>query len=102
MEIADSFMQFKKALLPILVTLEGIVTMTRPSQFLKAQSPILVTLEGIVRAITEELLLPKTEKSVPLPTFRTGSPPNTLGIVTAPVAVEAVIVAPPFSTMYVH
>jgi hypothetical protein len=35
----------------------------------------------------------------PFPTILTGSPPNVLGIVTAPVAVEAVIVTPPSSTM---
>jgi hypothetical protein len=33
------------------------------------------------------------------PTCFTAYPPNALGIVTAPVAVEAVIVAPPFWTM---
>ena len=33
------------------------------------------------------------------PTFVTVTPPNSLGMVTAPAAVEAVIVAPPFSTM---
>jgi hypothetical protein len=37
--------------------------------------------------------------SYPNPNLVTAYPPNTLGIVTTPVAVEAVIVAPPFSTM---
>jgi hypothetical protein len=47
--------------------------------------------------VTEVLGLTKIEGQ--FPTFFTAYPPNSLGIVTAPVAVEAVIVAPPFSTM---
>jgi hypothetical protein len=42
---------------------------------------------------------PKIEGQPPFPTFVTAYPPKTLGMVTAPVAVEAVIVAQPFSTM---
>jgi hypothetical protein len=48
--------------------------------------------------VTELLATPKIG-GIPFPTFFTAYPPNSLGIVTAPVAVEAVIVAPPFSTM---
>jgi hypothetical protein len=45
------------------------------------------------------LPLPKIEGHS-FPTFFTAYPPNTLGIVTSPVALEAlIIVAPPFSTM---
>jgi hypothetical protein len=48
--------------------------------------------------VTEVLGLPKIEGQL-FPTCFTAYPPNELGIVTAPVAVEAVIVAPPFWTM---
>jgi hypothetical protein len=51
--------------------------------------------------VTEVLELPKIE-SGPFPTCFTAYPPNALGIVTSSVAVDAVIVAPPFWTMYVH
>ena len=97
--MVNRLVQPENAARPILVTLEGIVTMTRLVQFRNAQSPILVTVLGIVTVITEVLLVPKTVVLVVLPTFFTGSPTNWLGIVTAPVAVEAVIVAPPFSTI---
>ena len=62
-------------------------------------------LEGMVMLVTEVLGTAKTKLGLPHtfshsnPTFFTAYPPKTLGIVTAPVAVEAVIVAPPFSTM---
>jgi hypothetical protein len=43
---------------------------------------------------------PKLKIEVPMPTtFLTGSSPNVLGIVTAPVAVEPVIDTPSSSTM---
>jgi hypothetical protein len=48
--------------------------------------------------VTEVFGLPKIGGQL-FPTFFTAYPPNTLGIVTSPVAVEAVIVAPPFSTI---
>ncbi len=51
--------------------------------------------------VTEVLFHPKIGGQ-PFPTFFTAYPSNSAGIVTAPVAVEAVMVAPPFSTMYVH
>jgi hypothetical protein len=51
--------------------------------------------------VTEVLGLPKKEGKL-FPNCFTAYPPNELGIVTAPVAVDAVIVAPPFWTMYVH
>jgi hypothetical protein len=52
----------------------------------------------MVTLVTEVFPLPKTGGKL-VPTFFTAYPPNSLGIVTAPVAVEAVIVAPPFSTI---
>jgi hypothetical protein len=85
----------------MLVTLLGMVMLIRPVQERNALAPILVTLEGMVTPVTEVLGLPKIGGQV-FPTFFTSYPPKTLGIVTAPVAVEAVIVAPPFSTKYVH
>jgi hypothetical protein len=83
---------------PILVTLLGMTTLVRPAQFMNALPAILVTPLGMTTLVTEVLSSPKTGDQ-PSPTFFTAYPPNTLGIVTAPVAVEAVIVAPPFSTM---
>jgi hypothetical protein len=74
-----------------------ITTLVNALEARNASRPILVTLSGITTLVTEVFGTAKIE--FPLPTFRTGSPPKTLGIVTAPVAVEAVIVAPPFSTM---
>ena len=72
--------------------------LVRPVQERKALAPILVTLEGMVTLVTEVLGLPKIGGQV-FPTFFTAYSPITLGIVTAPVAVEVVIVAAPFSTM---
>ena len=68
-----------------------------------AELPILVTLLEIVvleivMLVTEVFDQPKIGAE-PSPTFFTADPPNSLGIVTAPVAVEAVIVTPPFSIM---
>ena len=40
--------QSANAILPILVTLAGIVTLVSPVQEMNASSPMLVTLEGIV------------------------------------------------------
>jgi len=90
--------QLKNATPPILVTLEGMVMLVRLEQFWNALSPILVTLLGMTTLVTEVLELPKIGGQLG-PTCFTAYPPNTLGIVTAPVAVEAVIVAPPFSIM---
>jgi hypothetical protein len=82
---------------PILVTLLGIVMLVRLVQDMNAPPPILVTLLGIVMLVTEA---PKLKIEVPMPTtFLTGSSPNVLGIVTAPVAVEPVIDTPSSSTM---
>ena len=72
--------------------------LVRPVQLENAWLPILVTLLGMLMLVTEVLGEPKIEGQ-PFPTFFTAYPPNTLGNVTAPVAVEAVIVAPPFSTI---
>ena len=72
--------------------------LVRPVQTENALYPILVTLLGMTTLVTEVLGLTKIERQLG-PTCFTAYPPNTLGIVTAPVAVEAVIVAPPFSTM---
>jgi len=89
----------------IMATLLGMVTLVRPVQPKNAEFPILVTLLGMTTLVTEVLELPKEVLELPkiggqlFPTCFTAYPPNTLGIVTAPVAVEAVIVAPPFSTM---
>jgi hypothetical protein len=74
------------------------VVEARLVQFSKALPPILVTLEGMTTLVTEVLPVPKIGVE-PFPTFFTATPPNTLGIVTAPVAIEPVIVAPPFSIM---
>ena len=74
------------------------VTLVRLEQFWNALSPILVTLLGMTTLVTEVLELPKIGGQL-FPTCFTAYPPNELGIVTAPVAVEAVIVAPPFWTM---
>ena len=82
----------------MLVTLSVMVMLVRPVQERKALAPILVTLEGMATLLTEVFGLPKIGGQV-FPTFFTTYPPNTLGIFTAPVAVEVVIVAPPFSTI---
>ena len=63
-----------------------------------ALSTILVTLLGMTTLVTEVLPVPKMGVE-PFPTFFTATPPNTLGMVTEPVAIEPVIVAPPFSAM---
>jgi hypothetical protein len=76
----------------------GIITLVRELQPLNALSPILVTLLGMTTLVTEVLELPKIGPQS-LPTCFTAYPPNSLGMVTAPVAVEPVIVAPPFSIM---
>jgi hypothetical protein len=55
----------------------------------------------MVTLVTRELKLTKTGDE-PDPTFSTEYPPNALGIVTTPVAVDDVIVAPPFSMVKVH
>lgn len=47
----DTFLrlvQFQNADWPMLVTLEGIITLARPEQPEKADWPMLVTLEGII------------------------------------------------------
>ena len=79
------------------------VMLVREVQYWNALSPILVTLLGIVTLVTEVFgspsITPTKIGGQSFPTFFTAYPPNTLGIVTAPVAVEAVIVAPPFSIM---
>jgi hypothetical protein len=77
------------------------VMLVREVQFWNAAPPILVTLLGMTTLVTEVLELPKIGGQL-FPTCFTAYPPNELGIVTAPVAVEAVIVAPPFWTMQVH
>ena len=87
----------KNASFPILVTLLGIVMLVREVHLKNAPSPILVTLLGMPTLVTKVVSRPKTADQ-PSPTCFTAYPPNTLGIFTAPVAVEAVIVAPPFST----
>jgi hypothetical protein len=74
------------------------MTAVRLKQFANALPPILVTLLGMTTLVTEVLELPKIGGPL-FPTCFTAYPPNALGIVTAPVAVEAVIVAPPFWTM---
>jgi hypothetical protein len=89
--------QLLNAPIPMLVTLLGIVMLVRLVQPLNALIPMLVTPLGILTEVTELVPTPKIG-GYPFPTFFTAYPPNTLGIVTAPVAVEAVIVAPPFST----
>jgi hypothetical protein len=117
-------MQLENALSPILITLLGMVILVRLEQLSNAESPILVipvarrtlvklvqfwntlcprlvTLLGMATLVTEVLEVPKTGDE-PEPTFNTEYPPNALGIVTAPVAVDAVIVAPPFSMVKVH
>ena len=110
--------QPENAELPILVTLLGMAILVRLVQPENAELPILVTLLEIVVTLLEivvvllgvVMLLEKvmlvTEVfdqpkigAEPSPTFFTADPPNSLGIVTAPVAVEAVIVTPPFSIM---
>ena len=93
-----SWGQYLNAPPSILVTLLPMVMLVRLEQIWNALDPILVTLEGTTTLVTEVLPLPKIDVE-PFPTFFTAYPPNTLGIVTAPVAVEDVIVAPPFSTM---
>ena len=102
--------QPENAELPILVTLLGMAILVRLVQPENAELPILVTLLEIVVLLGVVMLLEKvmlvTEVfdqpkigAEPSPTFFTADPPNSLGIVTAPVAVEAVIVTPPFSIM---
>ena len=44
-------LQSEKALLPMLVTLSGIVTLVKPLQPEKARAPMLVTLSGIVMLV---------------------------------------------------
>ena len=95
--------QPENAELPILVTLLGMAILVRLVQPENAELPILVTLLEIVvleivMLVTEVFDQPKIGAE-PSPTFFTADPPNSLGIVTAPVAVEAVIVTPPFSIM---
>ena len=95
--------QPENAELPILVTLLGMAILVRLVQPENAELPILVTLLEIVvleivMLVTEVFDQPKIGAE-PSPTFFTADPPNWLGIVTAPVAVEAVIVTPPSSTM---
>ena len=102
--------QPENAELPILVTLLGMAILVRLVQPENAELPILVTLLEIVVLVGVVMLLeivmlvtevfdqPKIGAE-PSPTFFTADPPNSLGIVTAPVAVEAVIVTPPFSIM---
>ena len=91
-------MQPENAPLLILVTLLGMVMLIREVQPVNAPLSILVTLLGMTTLVTEVLELPKIGGQL-FPTCFTAYPPNALGIVTAPVAVEAVIVAPPFWTM---
>ena len=80
---------------PILVTLLGMVMVVRLEQLWNALLPIRVTLEGITTEVSWE---PKTALSPNLsPTCLTAYPPNTLGIVTAPVAEDEMTLAPPFS-----
>ena len=74
------------------------MTEVRLVQRRNALPAILVTLLGMIMLVTEVFDQPKTGGDQ-FPTVFTAYPPNTLGIVTAPVAVEAVIVAPPFSIM---
>ena len=93
--IVARLVQPENAELPILDTLFGMVTVARLVQPENAELPILDTLFGMVTTVTVVLLKPKIELKDP--TFCTEYPPNSLGIVTAPVAFEAVIVAPPFS-----
>jgi hypothetical protein len=62
---------------------------------------MVVTLLGMVTLVTDVFELPKTGDK-PDPNLSTEYAPNALGIVTAPVAVDAVIVAPPFSIVKVH
>ena len=106
--------QPENAELPILVTPLGMAILVRLVQPENAELPILVTLLvtlleivvlvgvvmllEIVMLVTEVFDQPKIGAE-PSPTFFTADPPNSLGIVTAPVAVEAVIVTPPSSTM---
>jgi hypothetical protein len=72
------------------------VTLVRPSQRPTAQFLICVTLLGIVMLVTDLLPRPKIGLYVPPdPRKVTAYPSNTLGIVTAPVAVERVIAASP-------
>ena len=79
--------QPENAELPILVTLLEIVVLLG----------VVMLLEKVM-LVTEEFDQPKIGAE-PSPTFFTADPPNSLGIVTAPVAVVAVIVAAPFSTI---
>jgi hypothetical protein len=74
------------------------VTLASLIQEMNAYSPMLVTLEGIVIEVTESFHHPPKIGLLSCPTLFTGYPPSTLGIVTAPVAVEAVIVAAPKSS----
>ena len=75
-------LQKKNARFPMLVTLEGIVTLVRPLQDQNAESPMLVTLEGIVT-----LVRPLQYWNALFPMLVTGFPVMVAGIVTAPVAV---------------
>jgi hypothetical protein len=83
----------------MLVTLLGMVMLVSPPQLANALLIILVTLEGITTLVT--LLAPKKTLVFDnlFPTCLTAYPPNTLGIVTAPVAEVEMILAPPFSIM---
>jgi hypothetical protein len=72
------------------------VMLVRLRQRPNAQSLISVTLLGMVMLVTELPPKPKIGPYVfPDPKKVTAYPPNTLGIVTAPVAVERSIVAEP-------
>jgi hypothetical protein len=62
-------------------------------QLTNAWLPIIVTLLGMTTLVTEVLGLPKIGW-LAYPTFVTAYSPNTLGIVTAPIAVDAIIVTP--------
>ena len=97
-------MQLENAFCPILVTLLGILTEVKLVQPKNAPFPILVTLLGILTEVMTELYENDCWNTFgPIPT--TGSQvfeildQKDCGIVTLPVAVEAVIVAPPFSTI---
>jgi hypothetical protein len=72
-------------------------TLVNPLQARNALAPILVTLSGMTTLVKEGL--PKGPPILKSPNFFTAYPPNSLGIVTSPVAVEDLIVAPSFSTM---
>jgi hypothetical protein len=95
--------QLENAFCPILVTLLGILTEAKLAQPKNAPFPILVTLLGILTEVMTELYENDWNAFCPIPT--TGSQvfemldQKDCGIVTLPVAVEAVIVTPPFSTI---